>query len=190
MSTALRRLRWTTITLVLASVASPPAWAQDPPHTLSAPVLRALAVAADGYRTGLPVWFVMDMRPPEHVVGVYQSLDGARHAVARDSTHLEVFGPFVTERDARQLTRVVGITLVVSDSAGGRSTIEVDPDSIDALFLTPGAVERFLLPYYVWAYGSHVYLPQPGLPLCHARGTFFCEVSLQRGVHVIGPLFR
>src|SRR6266849_5001492 len=71
--------------------------AQDTTTRISAALLRRLA-AADGYRTGLPVWVVVSTYEPYQVEGVYTTLAEARLRVPRIRGG-QVFGPYVTPLD-------------------------------------------------------------------------------------------
>ncbi len=58
--------------------------AQDTTTRISAALLRRLAAAADGYRTGLPVWVVVSTYEPYQVEGVYTTLAEARLRICAD----------------------------------------------------------------------------------------------------------
>src|SRR5437016_343889 len=68
---------------------------QDTTTRISAGLLRRLAAAADGYRTGEPVWVVASTYEPYQVEGVYPTVAEAN----RRSPSIrggKVFGPYVT----------------------------------------------------------------------------------------------
>jgi hypothetical protein len=75
--------------------------AQEPPRPMSASLLRRLAAAADGYRTGAPVWIVASYDRPNPVAGAFpDSLSAARAATElRSRGPYAVFGPYVTPQD-------------------------------------------------------------------------------------------
>lgn len=82
--------------------AAPPAAANRAPASMqmrqaSAGLLRRLAAAADGYRTGAPVWIVAKYAFPYDVLGVFPDSTAATRALG-DSGYA-VFGPFVTPQD-------------------------------------------------------------------------------------------
>jgi hypothetical protein len=151
---------------------------------MSATLLRVLAEAADGYRTGQPVYFVADHRFPHQVLGSFASRGAADSVRADSGATFAVFGPYVTQRTARPDTasRLVGITLTMSTSQGTR-TIDLDPQQIDALFLTRSAFEKFAIPYSTRVHGPAYAL---GLlrrmgpterPTCHVANSAFCWPS-------------
>ncbi|MGH7538566.1 MAG: hypothetical protein ACREMF_08030 [Gemmatimonadales bacterium] len=79
--------------------------AQTPPDTepLSASLLRRLAAAADGYRTGERVYVVAAFDPPHNVAGVFANPDEAvlvRDSVQRKShQRYGKFGPYRSPKD-------------------------------------------------------------------------------------------
>jgi hypothetical protein len=162
-----------TIVLLLSALAAAPASGQD--TTVSATMLRVLAEAADGFRTGRPVFFVADYRFPHNVAGPFETYAQARRVKADSGARLGVFGPYVTPRDpnADSVNRVVAVRLTIESPDGRRDTVDVDPTKVDALFFTMSAVDKFVVPYY-----SRVYGPEyatvlreallPRRPLCHA----------------------
>ena len=125
--------------------------AQDSTHMVSASLLRVLGEAADGYRTGRPLYIVADYRFPHTILGIFPSAEEARR-VAADS--FGVFGPIVTPRAAEPDSgyRLVGVTLTyqVGDST---HNVPVDLNAVDALFFTYSAIDKFVIPYYTKLYG-------------------------------------
>lgn len=70
--------------------------AQGQRDTLSGPMMRRLAEAADALRDGQAHWFVIDTTPPYDVVGVYPSAAAARAAILPG---LVYHGPYLTPVD-------------------------------------------------------------------------------------------
>lgn len=139
--------------LVIALTARPAA-AQD--TTVSATMLRVLAEAADGFRTGRPIYLVADRRFPHNVAGPFPSRAAAERVRADSGATFAVFGPYLTRPDPapRSAPRVVAVRITVEQPGGRRRTFDVRPDSIDALFFTLSAVDKFMVPYYTRIYGT------------------------------------
>lgn len=144
-------------------------------QSVSAGMLRVLAEAADGFRTGRAVFFVADRRYPYHIVGVFESRAAAEAARADSASSFAVFGPYTTPADriADTSTRVIGVRLTLQ-TPRGREFRDLDPQKVDAVFLSPSAVDKFVLPYYAKVYGPHYALElrsivlRTGKPTCHA----------------------
>jgi len=163
----------TIMLLTLPSIGS--ALAAQDSTTVSATMLRALAEAADGFRTGRDVFLVADYRFPHNIIGPFATRPLAERARGDSGAYFGVFGPFRTAVDRRSdsATRVIDVTIVTETPQGRRDTIKVKPTVVDALFFTQSAVDKFLIPYY-----SRVYGPQyatvlqrsnpKGYPKCHA----------------------
>jgi hypothetical protein len=140
--------------------------------TLSGTLMRRLGEAADGYRTGEPVWIVADPDFPHEVLGAFPDSASADDAAAAP---FEAFGPFRTETDFGRADEVFlsqchmrtsvycpdfdQLTVLGRDTistiellfvlvTGDTITLSFSPDSVDALFLTVSAVDHFLVPYY------------------------------------------
>src|SRR2546425_1271581 len=115
-----------TLRLPLGGPVAPTAQSQnavamDDTARISAGLLRRLAAAADGYRTGEPVWIVASPYEPYPVEGVYPTFpEAARRApLIRGG---RVFGPYVTPLDeGRPMifvpTRHVDPTIYMLDSS-------------------------------------------------------------------------
>jgi hypothetical protein len=91
----LATMRWT---MARSAAPDPQPAAQQTP-AISAGLLRRLAAAADGYRTGEPIWIVASLSEPYSIVGVYSNPEDARRR-ARSLSGVDFFGPYVTPRDA------------------------------------------------------------------------------------------
>src|SRR5205823_12374090 len=87
-------MHWTLARSAVPDIQPAP---QDTSTRISAGLLRRLAAAADGYRTGEPIWIVASPSEPYSVTGVYTSVDEARRRAR--STGVQYFGPYVTPRD-------------------------------------------------------------------------------------------
>jgi hypothetical protein len=145
-----------TVVLMLWAIAASPAAGQD--TTVSATMLRVLAEAADGFRTGRPVFLVADYRFPHNVAGAFATYEEARRVrrmQADSGATFGVFGPYVTRRDPRSdsASRVVAVQLTIKSPKGRLRTVNVNPDTVDALFFTMPAVDKFVIPYYSRTYG-------------------------------------
>lgn len=110
---------------------------------ISASLLRRIAEAADGHRTGEPIWVVAEDAPP-HDAEVFDTAAEADAAAQRDgwSAH----GPYRTPRDDDdELITVLSVRVRLSDGTEREIGIESD---VDALFFSRSAVEKFAVPYY------------------------------------------
>jgi hypothetical protein len=163
-----------TVLLGAASLPSPVA-GQDS-AAVTATMLRALAEAADEFRTGRDVFLVGDYRFPYNISGPFTTRAAAERVRADSGAYFGVFGPYRTPADRRSdsARRVVRVTLVTESAQGKRQTIEVDPTVVDALFFTQSAMDKFVIPYY-----SRLYGPQyatvlqgrnpVGYDICHVK---------------------
>lgn len=139
--------------------------ASNPP--LSASLLRRLGEAADGYRTGSPVFIVAAYEAP-HECQVFAGEDAAREYLASKPHGLVgLFGPYVTPKQAQTHAHTLsGVTDVGPASqeevlsievklrrAGVERTVTIDPNVTDALFFSDAAREKFVCPYYTRLYG-------------------------------------
>jgi hypothetical protein len=139
-------------------------------------MLRRIAEAADGYRTGHNVWFVINEAAPYDIVEVYT--DPPTRAAARGT---RVVGPYFTEQDFGSPAMFVPVrhtppTKYGIDSLGLAWRLPTEPwamediDSIvitafrrgggapwrvsspgrdiDAVFFTLAASDKFAFPYY------------------------------------------
>jgi hypothetical protein len=145
---------------------------QTPPEPTPV-MLRRMAEAVEGHRTGARVWVVIGTAPPHSVVGVRASRDDAEALRRTAAFPAAVFGPFLAPRDperaggvlischragdsaddrtvcarAVRLTDARGIALVLRTRAGEVRSFPV-PEDVDAMFLSASAVRKFVLPYY------------------------------------------
>jgi hypothetical protein len=127
--------------------------AQD--TAVTSTMLRIVAETADQYRTGRPVWLLADYRFPHPVRGPFptrQAAEAARH----DSTAtLALLGPYVTPPDPVRdsFPRIVSVRLQVRTAAGTQKTVNVNPQEVDAIFLSMVSFDKFVVPYYSRLYG-------------------------------------
>lgn len=115
---------------------------------ISSRLIRRVAEAADGYRTGEPVWIVSGEAPVD-AVEVFDSEAEAQTAAAKPGAILH--GPFVTETDDFPPVTPISVTVRLSD--GTTRTIDLE-ESIDALFFSQPAIDKFVGPYYTQVYGG------------------------------------
>ena len=160
--------------------------ATPPPDTglaIPAALAKRLGEAADGYRTGQPVWFAAAMAYPHDIKGAFPSLEAVRAAVRDSLPGYGVFGPYVTPLDFDRATVLVGlkhfrptiyaqdslqpwmpdiplpldsidrITLTVHPTTRAAYTLDFDPKEVDALFFTLAAADKFVMPYYTGVLG-------------------------------------
>src|SRR2546429_6918348 len=128
--------------------------AQQPSPPLSAPLLRRLAEAADGYRTGKAIYVVASVRAPYDVRGVFETDSLATIEARKGGASYRVFGPYVTPRDDFRAApaEILDITVKVQ-TAKGPVSVTVNPKEYDAMFWSLGAVDKFLVPYYAGVSG-------------------------------------
>lgn len=157
--------------------------APPPPRPASAGLLRRLAAAADGYRTGRPVWVVASDMEPYAVSGVFQHEDSAISA-QRSMSGYDVYGPYTTPRDwgrmpiwvARPhmkptiygednrprwrlpdtpwLADDIDSVVVTAHHRSGATWRGVSRGlEVDAVFFTVAAHDKFVYPYYAGLYG-------------------------------------
>jgi hypothetical protein len=89
--------------LFLASLALTPHDARGQTRLPTAQVLRRVAEAVDGHRSGRDVWVVASQLDSVNIIGVFESPDSADAAVRRTNPSLLPLrmGPFKTVRDGR-----------------------------------------------------------------------------------------
>jgi hypothetical protein len=159
--------------LLFGSLHAPCAMAQPGVNPPSAALLKRLAEAVDGHRTGARVWLVAALRPPFDVVGIFEE-EGPARARARADSALGSFGPYQTDRDPGlrasffakcihlysamrgdycpgtpllALADIDSVALVIRMKNGVRHIIPV-PTEADAMFFTLSAIDKFAIPYY------------------------------------------
>jgi hypothetical protein len=122
---------------------------------VSATMLRVLAETADEFRSGTPVYLVAAFGFPHTVRGGFPSREAAERARAAAGPGHGVFGPYVTPEDEipDSVPRVVSVRLEL-ETPGGRRTVTVNPDTVNALFFTQSAYDKFVTGYYARVYGA------------------------------------
>jgi hypothetical protein len=160
--------------LLLIALAGCAAQAQRQAPPEPTPVmLRRMAEAVEGHRTGARAWVVIGTAPPHSVVGVRASRDDAEALRRTAAFPAAVFGPFLAPRDperaggllischragdsaddrtvcarAVRLNDARGIALVLRTRSGEVRSFPV-PEGVDAMFLSASGVRKFVLPYY------------------------------------------
>lgn len=151
----------------------PPAVQQDTIRVATPVLLKKIAEAVDGTRTGGLVWVVANTNAPHTVAGTVERETDARTLARRAGASFAVFGPYRTYRDAFDVTpsncvhnqwtsemtpgicppeirlgQVDTMTLTLRMRDGTVRTIPL-PAGTDAIFLTLSAVDKFAMPYYV-----------------------------------------
>lgn len=167
------------LTLLAACGLASRARAQDTTRAVTATLAKVLAMAADGYRTGQAVYFVVARPFPHNIVGAFGTPGEAGRAASAEGAGYDVFGPYLTPRDTTPAAfEIVGVTVAVRRD-GEVERVEIDPNEVDALFLTRAAAERFLLPYYTAIYGSSWaerlrQMIAAGGGTCHKAPSYLC----------------
>jgi hypothetical protein len=147
---------------------------RDSTPPLSAGMLRRIAEAADGYRTGRNVWFAVNETAPYEIVRVFEDAPGAAPRGAR------VVGPYLTPADfgspalfvpvphvpptkygldsmlywrlppeAWKMEDIDSIVITAFRRGGGAPWHVSSPGrDIDAVFFTLAANDKFVFPYY------------------------------------------
>lgn len=155
--------------------------AQPKQPALSAAMLRRLAEAADGYRTGQETWIVMAKNEPYEVMGGFTDPKEAER-VRGDTSRNGVHGPYVTPRDYDRAivfvprphfppTRygrdslwmlperpwrvedVDSMVITAFHHSGPRWRVASRGLEVDALFFTLAAQDKFVFPYYATVSG-------------------------------------
>lgn len=116
----------------------------------SASLVRRLAEAADGFRDGKSHWVVIQRRGDRghhDVKGVFDTFAEASFTARRAGPEYAAFGPFVTVDDPPDLSSTE--TDVVEVIVRQRNGLEkrFSADSVDALFWSLAAFDKFIAPY-------------------------------------------
>jgi hypothetical protein len=116
----------------------------------SASLLRRLAEAADGFRDGKPRWVAIHRngdRGHHDVLGVFRTFQEASFMARRAGPEYAVFGPFVTIDDPPdQSSNGTDVVEVIVRQKNGVEK-RFDGDSVDALFWSLAAFDKFVAPY-------------------------------------------
>lgn len=172
-STSATRAARTALALSIL-LGSPPLLPAQTPLRAPGPVLlKRLGEAVDGHRTGVPVYVVASYDPPNLVAGVFETRAEAQALVKRLGDSFDVLGPFVAPNDLgakafvlgcehdgvmsvwkrycpspiERLADVDSVTIIVK-LKGGRVLTHPIPTSVDAIFFTLPAIDKFVIPYY------------------------------------------
>lgn len=116
----------------------------------SASLMRRLAEAADGYRDGKPHWVAIDRNGQEGhhmVLGVFDTYEQAALGAKRAGSEYQVFGPFVTVDDPPDSSSSgEDVEYVIVRQKDGVEK-RFGADSVDALFWSLAAFDKFIAPY-------------------------------------------
>ena len=147
--------------------------------SISATLLKRIAEAVDGTRTGEDVYVVASDVFPHDVAGVYPTSDAATAATKKGH---RVHGPYTTTRDtgaavafapfchdphsnscplqrpepAWKLDDVADITVTATHRDGKKWSASFSPakEKVDALSFTLAAADKFFIPYLVRVAGA------------------------------------
>jgi hypothetical protein len=116
----------------------------------SASLVRRLAEAADGFRDGKPHWVVIHRRGDRghhDVKGVFDTFAEASFTARRAGPEYAAFGPFVTMDDPpdESSSEEDVVEVIVRQKNG--EVIRFSADSVDALFWSLAAFDKFIAPY-------------------------------------------
>ena len=151
--------------------------------TITATLLRRLAEAVDGHRSGRPMWVVAAYAFPHEVLGVYP--DSAKAAEVGRRPGFHAFGPFAALPDIPRATsyayatqpcvhyyptvyncpdtlipigvastQVESVSVVVYTTGGALHRASFRGADVDAMFFTMSAIDKFVIPYYTLLYGA------------------------------------
>ena len=153
--------------------------AQPPRQPPSPVLLKRLAEAVDGHRTGQPVFVVATADSAVIVRGVVDTRRAADSLARLLGRLYDVYGPFVAPRDPASLqmfrgcvhdghtsymlplcpplpffliSDVASLTLTARLKDGTTHEMAMAP-SVDAIFLTLPAIDKFVVPYYARTIG-------------------------------------
>lgn len=159
--------------IALLAIASP-ARAQEPRQPPSPILLKRLAEALDGHRTGTPVFIVACRDSLNRIGGVVATRREAESLARRLGPCFDTYGPYLALLDLLSqrgnpgcvhdgytsnmiglicpdnpflLADVVSMTLVVRMRDGTVRERRMGPE-VDAIFLTLPAIDKFVIPYY------------------------------------------
>jgi hypothetical protein len=172
-----------TVLFVAALLVARPAHAQPPQDTTRIPspvLLKRVAEAVDGHRTGRSVYVVASYRPPHNVLGVFERRADAEAQARAAGPSVDVFGPYRSPRDpgafgawlpgcfhngrsvwdpascpdrpVLSFNEVDSITITVRLTNGDTRTFPL-PKGTDAAFFTLSAIDKFVIPYYTQLLG-------------------------------------
>jgi hypothetical protein len=129
-------------------------WTPDSTARVPATLLSRLTEAADGYRTGQPVWFIAGLTreptPPKghKVFGPFNSAKEAwdKRGSTTDWVKFRIFGPFNTDLDPNYNPRAKVKEVLLTLSNGEK--IRLEGTECDCIFWSLPAIDKFVIPYY------------------------------------------
>lgn len=149
----------------------------DTGQNVTPTLLRRVAAAVDGHRTGRSVYVVASRMFPHEVRGVFDGVDQARAERSRAGPSFGVFGPYTAPTDydpplqpptcrkqidsscpldplrPRPYAEPSTAMLIVQMKNGTADTTIFDPAKVEALLFNMSAIDKLLIPYYVRIYG-------------------------------------
>lgn len=136
-------------------------------------LLRRIAEAVDGHRTGASVFVVASLEEGLAPIDVFEDRKAAERRLRELGPRAAIFGPYRTARDPVPTYEtcvhlrtsvmhfrcvpppdglvpgaVTGLLLVLQRKDGRADSIALPADA-DAIFLGPAAVDKFVVPYYL-----------------------------------------
>ena len=137
-------------------------------------MLKRIAEAVDGDRSGGLVYVVAGYDPANPIVGVFRDPKSAAGAAYKAGNGAGVFGPYQAALDSTiaqtmtcvhlktsvmnlrcvppgrttQFSDIATLTLMITRTDGGRDSVPL-PQGADAIFLGAPALDKFVIPYYV-----------------------------------------
>jgi len=131
----------------------------------------ALREAASSYNQPGEFYLVAANVRPYTVIAAYPTREAADSAARTAGAVYRSFGPYHGPATADPW-EVLSITVRVR-TAGGERTLEYNPRTVDAVFLSTSAMRKFLIPYYTSVYGHAVadsfatLVLRVQVPICH-----------------------
>ena len=160
--------------LLLGSTTATLACQQTTGRSPDAVMLKRIAEAVDGDRSGGLVYVVAGYDPANPIVGVFHDPKSAMGAASRAGNGAAVFGPYQSALDSTiaqtqtcvhlktsvmqircvppgrttQFSDIASLTLIFNRTDGGRDSVPL-PQGADAIFVGGPAIDKFVVPYYV-----------------------------------------
>ena len=130
-----------------------PARARSKSTAPSAALLRRVAEAADGHRTGRKLWFAAKDDNRSDVRGPYTTVAAARAATRGMRRGWQVVGPIQTPADHAP-QGLVALRATVRDTRGREHVYDINLATTDMLVWSLAAFDRFLAPHYLRELGT------------------------------------
>jgi hypothetical protein len=124
-------------------------------QVISWELLRRLAEALDGVRTGGTVFLLAAARSPHHVHGAFGSVAEAQAEARKLAEPHDVHGPYES-RPAEAIAATGAVERVVATVRmpdGTTADYRISPKEFDSLFWSLSALDKFAIPYYTAMYG-------------------------------------